>query len=313
MVIVNLVLFLIFLVILIKGADYAVRYSSRLAKIMSFPEFIVSFFIVAFISVLPEGTISLISALRGEPGLGLGTLIGSNVADLTLVFGIVSLFSYSGIKVKSSILSNNLFYIILLFFPLLLGIDGYYSRIDGAVLLAIGMMFYYKLYLDSRKFHKKFNNTSKGSFVVNLALLILSLIVIIISAYLTVTYSVSFAYDLKIPAVIVGGTILALGTCLPELIFSVKAVRKNRDSLALGDLLGTVITDATILFGIVALISPFKYQISSIYLLTGAMFVAGLLVIYFMKSERKLSKLEGVLLLLGYILFLFLQFFVSKF
>jgi Ca2+/Na+ antiporter len=61
----------------------------------------------------------------------LGTLLGSNVADLTLVFGIVAFFSHGGIKVKSKILSNNLFYLVLLLFPLILGVDGRFSRIDG--------------------------------------------------------------------------------------------------------------------------------------------------------------------------------------
>ncbi len=103
MIVINLALFLAFLILLIKCAGYAIKYSSRLAKALHFPEFIVSFFIIALISVLPEATISVISAFNGQPELGLGTLLGSNVADLTLVFGIVALFSSKGIKVKSKI------------------------------------------------------------------------------------------------------------------------------------------------------------------------------------------------------------------
>lgn len=312
MLILNLIVSLACLFILIKCANYSIRYSSRLAKILKFPEFIVSFFIIALISVLPESTISIISAINGEPGLGLGTLLGSNVADLTLVFGVVALFSSGGIKVKSKILRNNFFYLILLLFPLLLGLDGQFSRIDGAILVLAGVIFFVKIYRDSHRFHKKFNHNKKEPFLKSLLLLIFSLVILLVSAYFTVEFAVNFANDAKLPAILIGITILALGTCLPELIFSIKAVRKNHDELALGDLLGTVITDATIILGIVALISPFSYNPSNIYVIAGAMFLAGLAVVLFMKSDKTLNKIEGLLLILFYILFVFVEFFISN-
>lgn len=312
MLIFNLVAFLVCLFILIKCADYSIRYSSRIAKILKFPEFIVSFFIIAFISVLPESTISIISAINGEAELGLGTLLGSNVADLTLVFGIVALFSSGGIKVKSKILRNNFFYLILLLFPLLLGFDGQFSRIDGAILVLAGTIFFVKIYRDSRRFHKKFNNLKKEPFFKSLSLLILSLGILLASAFFTVEFAVNFANDAKVPAILIGITVLAFGTCLPELIFSIRAVRKNRDELALGDILGTVITDATIILGIVALISPFSYNPNNIYVIGTAMFLAGISVITFMKSDKSLNKLEGLLLIFFYILFVFIEFFISN-
>ncbi|MFA5724165.1 MAG: hypothetical protein WC979_07965 [Candidatus Pacearchaeota archaeon] len=311
MIILNLVLFLVFLFVLIKCASYAIKYSSRLAKALHFPEFIVSFFIIALISVLPEATISIISAFNGEPGLGLGTLLGSNIADLTLVMGIVALFSYKGIKVKSKILSNNFFYLILLLFPIILGFDGKYSRIDGLILVLAGSIFFVRIYMESNRFRKKFNNGQRKPFFKSLIFLILSLVVLLISAYLTVKYAVNFAHDVKLPALLIGLTIVALGTCLPELIFSIKAVRKNHDSLALGDILGTVITDTTIVLGIVALIAPFNYNPMNIYVTGTAMFIAGLLVTLFMKSEKILNKKEGVLLILFYIFFVFVEFFIN--
>lgn len=312
MLILNFISAIIGLLILIKCANYAIRYSSRLARIWRFPEFVVSFFIIAFISVLPEFTISVISAINGEPGLGLGTLLGSNVADLTLVFGLVALFSSGGIKVKSKILRNNFFYLILLLFPLILGLDGKFSRIDGAILVLVGVMFFVKIYRDSQRFHKKFSHSKREPFLKSLILLILSLGVLLISAYFTVEFAVNFANDAKLPAILVGITVLAVGTCLPELIFSIKAVRKNHDELALGDLLGTVITDATIILGIVALISPFNYHLGSIYVIAGAMFLAGFAVILFMKSEKTISKIEGLILILFYILFVFVEFFMNN-
>lgn len=301
-----------FLVILIKGANYSIKYSSRLAKILRFPEFVVSFFIIAIISVLPEATISIISALNGEPGLGLGTLLGSNVADLTLVFGIVALFSSKGIKVKSKILRDNIFCLALLLFPLILGFDGKFSRIDGLILLLAGILFFVKIYREKSRFKKEFNHTQKSSFLKNFLLLILSLSVLLVSAYFTVKYVVDFASSAKIPSVLIGITIVALGTCLPELVFSIKAVRKNRYELALGDILGTVITDATIVLGIVALISPFEYNPMNIYITGGAMVLAGICSMIFMKTDKTINKIEGLLLILFYILFVFVEFFMNQ-
>src|SRR5574344_1975243 len=126
MIILNFIFFVISLFVLIKCADYCIKYSTILARIFRWPEFVVSFFIVAFISVLPEATIAVIAAINGEPELGLGTLLGSNVMDLALVFGIVALVSYNGIKVQSQILRNNLIYVVLLAVPLILGLDGSY-------------------------------------------------------------------------------------------------------------------------------------------------------------------------------------------
>ena len=155
MLIVDLILFLLSLLVLIRFAEYAIRYSSRIAKILRFPEFIVSFFIVALISILPEATISIISAFNGNPELGMGTLLGSNIADLTLIFGVVALFAKKEIKVESKILKNNFFYIALLSFPLILGFDGEFSRIDGLMLVVLGFLFFIRIYSESKKFPRK--------------------------------------------------------------------------------------------------------------------------------------------------------------
>lgn len=311
MIILNLFLFLIFLILLIKCAGYAIKYSLKLATVLHFPEFIVSFFIIALISILPEATIAIISAFKGEPELGLGTLLGSNIIDLTLVFGIVALFSSKGIKVKSKILNNNLYYLILLLFPLIFGFDGKFLRIEGLILVLSGLLFFVKTYLDSYQFHKKVKNTKKEPFFKNLLLLILSLIVLLLSAFLTVNFVTNFAFDAKLPAILVGITIIALGTCLPELIFSIRAVKKNHDGLALGDLLGTVIADSTIILGLVALISPFSYNPFNMYIIGTALFLAGIFVTSFMKSDKLINKTEGIILIFFYIFFVFAELFIN--
>ena len=312
MIITNLIFFLASLLVLIKFAGHAIKYSSHLAKILRFPEFIVSFFIIALISVLPEATVSIMSSFNGEPELGLGTLLGSNIVDLTLVFGIVAFFASKGIKVKSKILGDNFFYLIILLFPLILGFDGRFSRLDGLILVLLGSLFFVKIYKDNRRFHKTVHHRKKQPFLKILYFLILSFVIILLSAFLTVKFAVNFAHDAKLPAILIGITILAMGTCLPELIFSIRAVRKNHDSLALGDIMGTVITDASIILGLIALISPFDCNSYNLYITGTAMFLAGLLTTIFMKSEKSINKKEGVLLILFYLLFVVIAFYINN-
>jgi cation:H+ antiporter len=303
--------FIFSLFILVKSAEYAVRYSSRIARVFHISEFIVSFFIISVISVFPEATVSIISAIQGIPEFGLGTLLGSNIADLSLVFGIVALFSAKGITIKSQILKNDFFYLILLLIPVILGFDGYYSRIDGIILIVSSIVFFITLSIESKMFKKKFNNDKNRKWVKNLFLLIISLGFLITSGYYTVTYGVFFANDMKIPSVLVALTIVAIGTCLPELIFSIKAIKLNHNELALGDILGTVITDATLIIGIISLIHPFVFNPLIIYVTGIMMFIAGVLVIIFIRTGKILTKTEGLYLLLFYILSLIIGFVVN--
>jgi len=308
MIIINLVLLIIFLFILAKSADFAIKYSSHLARLFRVSEFLISFLVVSIISCSPEATISVISALEGIPSFGLGTLLGSNVADLTLVFGIVALFSVKGIKIKSEVLKKEYFYFFLLLLPVLLGVDGNYSRLEGIILIVSGIVFFLTISFKKYSYIESDKKIKKGSFFRNIILLTLSLGVLILSAYYTIKFGKLLAMDLHIPNVLIGLTIVSIGTCLPELLFSIKAVRKNHDGLALGDILGTVITDATILVGIIALISPFSFNPIICYTTGLMMFLSGLISITFMNTGKILSKKEGIILLIIYFLFLLISF-----
>jgi len=292
----------------VKSAEYAVNSSSKIAKLFNVSEFIVSFFIISVISVLPESTVSVVSALKGVPEFGLGTLLGSNVTDLSLVFGIVALFSLSGVKVKSEVLKNDTFYLILLFVPLILGIDGHLSRADGVLLVLSGIVFFMTLSIESRMFKKKYNNVESRRWVKNFIILVISVGLLIVGAHYTVKFGVDFANDVSIPPSLIALTIVAVGTCLPELVFSLKAVKTRHDELALGDILGTVITDATIIIGIIALINPFYFDPKIVYITGIMMLIAGALVIAFIKSGKVLSKKEGLYLVMFYVLYLMIEF-----
>jgi cation:H+ antiporter len=307
----DLALSLFFLFLLTKSAQYAIDYSSRLAKALRLSEFIISFFVVALISASPEASVSIISALKGKPDFGIGALLGSNVVDLTIVFSMAALFAKGSISVKSAILKKDLLYLLLLAFPLLLGLDGNFSRVDGIVLVLSGIFFFITLSIESRMFRKRLDYSKSYSAAVNLLLLALSFAAIIVSAYFTVKYGVSFANDVGIPPMLVSLTVISIGTCLPELMFSIKAVRSSHSELALGDILGTVIADATIFLGLVVLISPFSFNPNLIFVTGGAMFLAGLAVLFCLDEKKSLTKSDAIFMIIFYLTYLVIEFAVN--
>lgn len=290
-----------------KCADYSIRYSGRLAKGLRLSKYAVGFTIVAAISILPETFISISSALQGIPSFGLGALYGSNVADLTIVFALVVFLANRGLKVESQFLKNRLYYSAILAVPLLLGINGHYSRLEGVILIITGLAFYFFILKKCRRGPKKQTAARNANLAENSISLFLSLIFLLASAYLTVHFAVAAAGALAVSPILVA-LIVGLGTCLPELSFSVKAAWDRHESLALGDILGTVISDATIVVGILALVNPFAFD-QKIIFITGLFMLFGLLLLmYFMKTGRVLTKQESLLLLLFYLLFVLTQF-----
>ncbi len=306
----NLFYFGLSLLLVLHSANLSVEYASGLAHTFKLPRYAVGFLIIAIISIIPETSISIVSALQGVPSFALGMLFGSNVADLTLIFAIVIARTAGGIKVSARIMENNKWYISLLALPIILGLDGVYSRLDGALLIVSGLFFYARM-LKRNHFLRRSTEyiPQRRLTIFNLAT---STTVLLIGSYLTVKYGVLFAESIQISPIFIGMLVVGLGTTLPELFFSLHAIKQKTDDLALGDILGTVISDATIVVGILALIHPFAFPPNIVYV-TGIFMVFALLILLaFMRSGRILTKIEGIALFLFYLLFVFTEYMVSK-
>jgi cation:H+ antiporter len=296
------------LLLLIKSSDYAIRYTGRLALALRLSRYTIGFTIVAAVSILPETFISISSALQGISPFGLGTLFGSNVADLTFVFAMVVLTAGHNLRVESQVLKNRLYYAGILALPILLGLNGYYSRWEGAILILAGLAFYFFIFKNPR--HGRQADAVRPKLLAtikNSSLLFFSLVALLLGAYLTVKFAIASAIVIGVSPVLIA-LMVGLGTCLPELSFSLKAAKNNHENLALGDILGTVITDATIVVGILALIRPFAFAQRIVFITGLFMLFAVILLLYFMKTGKALTKSEGLLLLLFYFLFVFIEF-----
>ena len=306
----NLLIFTFSLFLVIKGATLATKYSVKLAENFHLSKYIVGFIVVAFISILPETLISINSAIEGIPEFGLSTLFGSNVADLTLIFGISIVYAGRGIKIESKILKDVRLYPFFLLLPLIFGLNGHYSQIEGAALIISGTLFYYMVFKNSVEISATLHNG--GSKYKNFFLLLFAMILLLIGSHFIVTSATVLAYALKITPILIGMLVVSLGTIMPELFYSLKSVKKKDEGLAIGDILGTVLADATIVVGVLALISPFSFPVKIIYVTGVFMIIASLILLKFMLSGRIISKKEGYMLLVFWICYVIIEFLINQ-
>lgn len=290
-----LLIFIFSLLLVVKGATMATKYSAKIAEHFNVSRYVVGFIIVAFISILPETIISINSAIEGVPEFGLGTLFGSNIADLTLIFAILILSAKRGIKIESKVLKDIRLYPFFLLLPIIFGLNGHYSRSEGIALLITGVLFYYLIFRNGTKPAKVFTN-GDGKYK-NIFFLFSAMIFLLVGAHFTITSATKLAHFLHVSPILIGMLVVSLGATMPELFYSLKAVKKKEDGLAVGDILGSVLADATIVVGILALISPFYFPVKIIYVTGSFMVLASLLLLKFMRSGYTVTKKEGYILL----------------
>lgn len=303
----NIFILLLLLLVVGKSASWAMRSASSLSRILGWSEFAISAVVITMISILPELMVSVVSAMGGVPSLALGTLLGSNVADLTLIFGIVALSARRVIRVESTFIKRDYLFLSFLLLPLILGFTGYYSRLDGALLIIASIIFLY-LILKERGAATHHPNHLSHSTAVNGLMLAISLLLLAGSAYYTVVYAQEIAGGLGVAPALIGLLVVALGTTLPELLFSMRAAQSAHSALALGDIWGTVIVDATLILGIVTLIHPFSFNPRLVIVTGFFMLLAGIFSLSLLRSGRTLTKSEGGLLLAFYAMFVILEF-----
>jgi len=306
-----LFIFAVSLFFVIKGATLSTKYAGRLAEGFHLSKYTVGFIIIAIISVLPETFIAINSAIEGVPSFGLGTLFGSNVADLTLIFFIILLFAGRKIKIESKILKNNRLYPLLLLVPIVLGLNGHFSRPEGIVLIIIGVVFYYKALRNGNGGAETISDNNNGR-LKNFLYLLLGMILLLSGAHFIVTSATNIADLMGVSPILIGMLIVGLGTTIPELFFSLKSVRKHDDGLAVGDIFGTVLADATIVVGILAVISPFFFPPKIVYVTGLFMVGASIFLLQFMRSERVLTKKETYFLFLYWLVFVLVEFIINR-
>lgn len=302
---VQIILFLIFSLMLIKCASLAVKYIVQLAEHFNISEFVTSFLIAGFVSILPELFIGINSALEGIPEVGIGTLIGNNIVDLTLVIGIVAILGKS-IPTQRTDRVSSYGFLFALGLPLALMVDGFLSQVDGIVLV-LTCVIYFLLMLKNEPFREKQNTASWNKIAPDLVAFGIMVLLIFVSSHFVVTSAVEIAQFIGFPEILAGLILISVGAALPELTFSIQAVMARHKSVALGDVLGNVVLDATFSIGVMAIIFPFPVQVGIIGVAALFMVFSALMVTTFMDGQNKLTRRDGIALIGLYIVFVVVQ------
>ncbi len=296
---------------IVQWAILSTKYAVKFAENFKVSKFIVWLIVVSVISILPETFISINSVIAWEPWLGLWTLFGSNVADLTLAFWIIVLFSWrKNIKIENKILETDAFYPFFFLLPIILWFDWHYWRLEWLGLITIGIFFYYIAF-------KNWVNEApeirpKGNRLVNFIFLIGSISLLLVWSYFAVNSGIDIATAIWINPILIWILVIGLGTVIPELLFAFHAVKKYDDSLAVGDILWTVLADATIVVGIISLISPFYFPQKIIYVTGIFMLIASIVTSYFMHTGKEITKKEGLAMIGFWLVFILTEYFVNR-
>ena len=293
--------FVIASLIMIKASQYALQAISGIEKNLKMSSFIVSFFLIGLVSAFPEGFVAIVSAINKVPTLGFGALMGSVIADLTIILGIVGIVAGRSKLEKG--FRHEIWLLVLLMLPIILAFDGTITRADGLILIAGCFMFFFNL-IQKHNVMKKIVSSDKRDFTRNVGLFIAASTVVFISAKFVVDFAESFANGFGLSLLVVGLVFISLSTSLPEFVFAITAARKKLADVAVGELMGVVIIDATLLMGIMALIEPIK--IEGVDLAKIGIFVVTALALaaYFLRKERVFSLKDGVIMVFVYVIFI---------
>ena len=308
----NIALLILSLYVVAQGAGFATKYSEKVAEGFRVPRYLVGFFVVSFISILPEAFIAISSSLQGNPSFGVGTLLGSNVADLTIIFVILAFVAgKSGLRIEKGLYRKISIYPLFLTIPILLGLDGAFSRAEGAVLLVVGLIF--SIFVFKRSVDVKVKERGLKHHLLNASLLVGSMAMLLAGAHFTVHSALELAGVLNVAPILVGVLVVSLGTTIPELFFGIKAIKARNHGLAVGDVLGSVLADATTVIGIVALMSPFEFPERIAYVAGGFMVVASVVIVLLFRSNYRLHRRESVILIMLWIVYIIAEVLVAEY
>lgn len=299
-------------VLLVKGTHWAIKALNYLAEYLRVPEFVVAFILAGLATSFPEFFVGISSALNKTPILSFSNVFGSNIANLTLILGLTVIL-IKGLKLESKIITRNIFYtLILIIYPILLASDGLISRIDGAALITIFVLYNLILFFQNKDFDKIAGGARRKDLIKNLFLFALGVSLLLIGAEIIVRVSIHLAIELNISLFLIGLLLVAIGTSLPELIFGLKAAKEKHRGMIIGNILGSLTTNSTAVLGVTAIISPI--MIGNISLLTSSsifLLIAYFLFMVFALTKKRISWKEGLILLFFYIIFIISQFMVK--
>ncbi|QWB99702.1 calcium/sodium antiporter [Mycoplasmatota bacterium] len=311
------ILLIIGFLILIKGADFFVDGSAGIAKHFKIPPIIIGLTIVAFGTSAPEAAVSISAALNNTESISVGNIVGSNIINISLIIGLTAfIFPLKVSKativkeIPLALLGSVALLILLSDISLSNNMINTLSRADGLILLAFFSVFLYYIIEVALK------NQSGGTYLIesdspktsnlkkDIPFTIIGLSGIILGGWLVVKESQSIALSLGMSETLVGLTIVAVGTSLPELVTAITAALKKQSEIALGNVIGSNIFNTFFVLGLTSTITPLIVETKIIFDVILMLVLTIILLVFSHTHKRTLNKTEGVLLSLIYITYL---------
>ena len=314
--VVNVVLILVGFVLLIKGADLLVDGSSAIAKKLRISEIVIGLTIVSIGTSMPELFVSTSSALQGSSDISIGNVIGSNICNLLLILGLSSIIHPVKFHKETKMIDNPMSIILTIIFLVMCNINQDINRVEGIILLVLFSAFLMYTVIMGKKSQSEeiieisLEDSKKINVLKNVMLIILGIVGLKVGGDFVVENAKTIATALNISEKIIGLTIVAIGTSLPELVTSVTAAIKGDSDIAIGNIVGSNIFNLLFIIGLSAVITPITYNVSYNFDMIFLFIAMILMCIFpFVKPKDIMSRTNGAIFTIIYIIYMLILIF----
>lgn len=266
----HIILIIVGFILLIKGADFLVEGSSKIAKKFRIPEIIIGLTIVSIGTSMPELFVSITSAIDGYPDMAVGNVVGSNLCNLLLILGLSAIIKPIEFKRETRLIEIPITLAITIIFFVLANIGLDITKKEGIILTVLFLLFIVYTIIMARKgekFEKKdalipVEQNGMWANIKSILSILFGVVALKIGGDFVVEHSVIIAEAIGLSEKVISLTIIAIGTSLPELVTSVTAAFKGDSDIAIGNILGSNIFNILLILGVSAIITPIKYSMS---------------------------------------------------
>lgn len=307
---VQIIFSVLFLIIgfwaLIKGADIFVDAASQIAARLKVPLIVIGLTIVAFGTSAPEAAISITAAFQNNAGIAVGNVLGSNIMNILLILGISALICRLPVK-KTTFLYEIPFVAAITLIMLLLGVLGNSIDLFDGIIFALlfgGFMIY--LIRLSKSGDDSFSDDlpeidSNASLLKMIVFIIIGLVMVVLGSDFTVGGAVEIAKIINLDSRIIGLTVVAFGTSLPELVTCIQAAKKNKTDIAIGNIIGSNIFNILFVVGLSAIVSPAPIDFEASFIIDSTAAAASAIILWLLTlKNRKIGKIGGAVMLVIY-------------
>lgn len=311
---VSIVFLVIGLGLVIKGADLLIDGASSVAKRFKVSDLVIGLTIVAFGTSLPEMIVSVIAGINGNAEITIGNVLGSNIANILLILGVTAIITE--VKVTRSTVWKEIPYSMLSVFVTIVLVGDIFledldtadvSRADGLILLSFFAIYLYYTFGIARIGGSSTDEVQKFTIRKSVILIILGIAGLMIGGQLSVSGAEEIATSLGLSDAVIGLTVLAIGTSLPELITSIVAAKKEKADLAVGNIVGSNIFNIFWILGLSSVITPIQIETDlSIDFLVLVLASILMFLALFVGKKHSVERYEGIILLtvfIGYMIF----------